>query len=61
MFKSDAERVIRRTIEETGAEFTDEQIDALCTITTKIASLVVEEAFSNWRPGTAGKPGFFST
>jgi hypothetical protein len=60
MFKSDAERVIRRAMEESGAEFTEEQIDALCTITTKIAALIVEEAFSNWRPGTTGKPGFFS-
>jgi hypothetical protein len=59
MLKSEAERIVRRAMEETGAQFTEEQIEAICKITTTIASRIVEEAFSNWRPG-AGKPGFFS-
>ena len=60
MLKSEAERVVRRAIEETGAEFTEEQIQALCRICTKIAATVVEEAFANFRPGSGGKPRFFS-
>jgi hypothetical protein len=59
MLKSEAERVVRRAMEETGAQFTEEQVEAICIIATKVASTIVEEAFSNWRPG-ANKPGFFS-
>jgi hypothetical protein len=58
MLKSEAERVIRRAMEETKAEFTEEQIQALCQIITKIASTTVEEALSSWKPG--GKSGFFA-
>lgn len=60
MLKSEAERLIRRTIEETGATFTEEQIQALCVIVTKIAATTVEEAFASWRPGSGGKPNFFA-
>ncbi len=54
MLKSEAEKVVRRAIEETGAEFTEEQIKAICAIVTKIASTTVEEALSSWRPGKGG-------
>lgn len=59
MFKSEAERIIRKALEETGAKFSDEQIKALSKIVPKIASLIVEEAFSSFRPGSSGKPAFF--
>ena len=60
MYKSEAERAIRRAIEETDAVFTEEQIQALSKAITKIASQIVEEAFASYRPGTSGKPGFFA-
>lgn len=53
MYKSDAERMVRRAIEETGAEFTEEQIQAISIITAKVAAAVVEEALSQWRPGSS--------
>jgi hypothetical protein len=62
MFHSEAEAVVRKALEETGATFTEEQIQALCTVMTKIASRTVEEAFANWRPsgGGGGGPKFFA-
>jgi hypothetical protein len=60
MLKSEAERVIRRALEETGATFTEEQIAALCFLVTKIASVTVEEALASWRPGSGGRPNFFA-
>jgi hypothetical protein len=59
MFKSEAERIIRKAMEESGAKFTEEQIQALTKIIPKIAALIVEEAFSSYRPGSSGKPSFF--
>jgi hypothetical protein len=50
MLKSEAERVIRRALEETHAQFTEEQIAALCLILTKICDQSIEEALANWRP-----------
>jgi hypothetical protein len=58
MLKSEAERVIRRTIEETNAEFTEEQIQAICIIVTKIALTTVEEALASWRPSSGGRPNY---
>lgn len=61
MYNSEAERVVRKMMEETGAVFTEEQIQALGKIITKIASQIVEEAFAAARPGSSGsKPSFFS-
>ena len=61
MLRSDAERIIRKHIEESGAEFTEEQIQALSQIILKIASTVVEEAFASWRPSSGGgRPQFFA-
>jgi len=59
MFKSEAERIIRRAMEETGAKFTDEQIQALSRAVVKICAAIIEEAFSSFRPGTNSKPAFF--
>ncbi len=60
MLKSEADRVVRRALEETNAQFTEEQIEALCQICVKISSTIVEEALSSWRPGGGGKPQFFA-
>ena len=59
MLKSEAEHVIRRAMEDTNAEFTEEQIQALCVIVTKIANGTVEEALATWRP-SGGARGNFS-
>ncbi len=60
MLKSEAERVVRRAIEDTGAQFTEEQIEAICQITVKVASTIVEEALASWRPSGGGRPQFFA-
>jgi len=46
MYKTDAERVIRRALEEAGAKFTEEQIKALAIAITKITETTVEEALA---------------
>jgi hypothetical protein len=60
MYKSEAERVVRKTLEETGATFTEEQIQALGKMITKIAAQIVEEAFASFRSNSTGKPSFFA-
>ncbi len=60
MLKSDAERVIRKAIEECDAQFTEEQIKALSQMMLKISSTIVEEAFASWKPGGGGRPQFFA-
>lgn len=60
MLKSEAERIVRKAIEETKAQFTEEQIHAICQITIKIASTVIEEALASWRTGSSSKPHFFA-
>lgn len=50
MLKSEAERVVRRALEETNAQFTEEQIDALSLLVSRIAITTVEEALAQWRP-----------
>jgi len=61
MYKSEAERVIRKALEETGASFTEEQIQALGKIVTKIAAQIVEEAFASAKSNSSGKTSFFSS
>ena len=61
MLKSEAERVVRKALEETDAKFTEEQIQALSQICLKIAGTVVEEAFAQWGPSSGGgRPQFFA-
>lgn len=55
MYRSEAELVVRRAIEETGAEFTEEQIRAMSIITTKVATAIVEEALSQLRTSANAK------
>ncbi len=47
MLKSETERVLRRCIEETNAEFTEQQIQCLTMAFMKICDRIVEEAISN--------------
>lgn len=61
MLKSEAENMIRRVLEETGAQFTDEQVLALAQAIMKISGRIVEEAFASFRPGVQGsRPSFFT-
>ncbi|MBX9670875.1 MAG: hypothetical protein K2X93_25005 [Candidatus Obscuribacterales bacterium] len=61
MLKSEAERVIRKAIEESDAQFTEEQIKALSQMMLKISATTVEEAFASWKPGGGGgRPQFFA-
>lgn len=47
MLKSEAERMLRRCIEETKAEFTEEQIQCLILAFLKITDRMIEEGFAN--------------
>lgn len=61
MFKSEAEHILRRAMEETKAEFTDEQVKCLALAILKISGVLLEEATAamrNQAPGT--QPKFFS-
>lgn len=49
MLKGDAVHMVRRALEETGATFTEEQIEALAVIVLKIAGRIVEEAMASLR------------
>lgn len=60
MLKSQAEQMIRRAMEETGAEFTDQQVEALGVVIMRIAGRLVEEAVASWRPRPGSRPTFFS-
>ncbi|MBX9770236.1 MAG: hypothetical protein K2X29_02635 [Candidatus Obscuribacterales bacterium] len=61
MLKSEAEQMVLRVAEETGASFTPEQSEAIATAILKIAGRLIEEALSSYKPGVPGsKPNFFS-
>ena len=61
MLKSEAELMIRRVAEETGVEFTDEQIAALALIVLKIAGRMIEEAFTSMQTSKPGqKPQWYT-
>ncbi len=60
MLKGDAERIIRRAMEETGAEFTEQQVEALCMICMRISGRIVEEMAASWKPRPGSKPTFFT-
>lgn len=64
MLKSEAEHFVRRAMEETGAQFTEEQVQALAYIVTKIAGRMVEEAIASYKPtgpsGPGGRSQYFS-
>jgi hypothetical protein len=50
MLKSDAEKILRRYMLETNAQFSDEQIQCLAIALLKITEDIVEEALSLYRP-----------
>jgi len=54
MLKSEVERVVRTVNEETKAEFSEEQIEALSQIILKVTSIQIEEAFANNRSSGGG-------
>jgi hypothetical protein len=60
MLKSDAEQILRRAAEDAGAEFTEEQYQALAGAIMKIAGRLVEEMAASWRARPGSKPTFFS-
>jgi hypothetical protein len=61
MLKSEAELMVRRVAEETGVEFSDEQVSALALIVLKIAGRMLEEALSTFQSNKPGnKPQFFT-
>ena len=60
MLKSEIERVFRRCVEESKAEFTEAQIQCIVLAMNKICGRIVEEALASYRPGSSGRPGFFA-
>jgi hypothetical protein len=53
MYKSEAEQMLRRAMEEAGCPanaFTDQAIEALSEAMRKIASRITEEALSMYKP-----------
>jgi hypothetical protein len=61
MLKTEADRVLRSIIEETGAQFTEEQIACLVLAILKIVGRTMEEAFASYnyrKPGS--RPSFFT-
>lgn len=54
MLRSEAEQMVRRVAEETGVQFTDEQVAALAMIVLKVAGRMIEEALSAY---SSNKPG----
>jgi hypothetical protein len=54
MLKSEVERVVRTVNEETNAEFSEAQIEALSQMILKITSVQIEEGFANNRGSGGG-------
>ncbi|MBU6451136.1 MAG: hypothetical protein KGS72_05105 [Cyanobacteria bacterium REEB67] len=54
MLKSEVERVVKTINDETKAEFTEAQMDALSQILLKVTTIQIEEAFANNRSSGGG-------
>lgn len=54
MLKSEATRVIKNIIEETGAQFTDEQVEAITQMFLRITQTTIDESLANYRPSSGG-------
>jgi hypothetical protein len=53
--------MVKRAMEDTEAQFTDEQVQALTQMIMKICGRIIEEALASWRPGVPGsRPSFFT-
>ncbi len=55
MLKSEASRIIKNIIEDTGAQFTDEQLEAITQMFLRITQTTVDEALANYRPSSGGR------
>ena len=64
MLRSEAETVFRRCMEDTKAEFTEEQIQCLIMAIVKIGGRMVEEGVASsgrgGGPGSGRRQGYFS-
>lgn len=61
MLKSEAEKIFRRAMEETNAQFSDEQVQCIVQAMLKIGGRMVEEAMaSNRSTGGNRRPGYFA-
>jgi hypothetical protein len=54
MLKSEVERVVKTINEETKAEFTEAQMEAISQILLKVTTIQIEEAFANNRSSGGG-------
>ena len=50
MLKSESEKILRRCMEETQAQFTEEQIKCLSLAILEVASEMIAEALSLFKP-----------
>jgi len=61
MYTSEAENMVRRVLEEhPEVQMSEQQVSVMAKIVLKIAGRMIEEALSQWRPSSGGKPSFFS-
>ncbi len=60
MLKSEMEKVFRRCMEESKAEFTEEQIQCIIMAMNKICGRMVEEALASFGRGSSGRSGYFA-
>lgn len=62
MLKTETEQLFRRVMQETNAQFTDEQVSCIVQAMLKICARITEEAMNN-RGGNSGRGsggGFFA-
>ncbi len=55
MLKSEATRIIKNIVEDTGATFTEEQLEAITQMFLRITQTTVDEALANYRPSSGGR------
>ncbi len=55
MLRSESERILRKYMEETKAQFTEEQIQCLALALLKISEQITEEALALYRPKSTGR------
>lgn len=60
MLKSEAEKLFRRQMEETKAEFSDQQVECIVQSMMKICGRMVEEAMASNRSSGGKRPGYFA-
>jgi len=55
MLKSEASRIIKNIVDDTGAVFTDEQLEAITQMFLRLTQTTVDEALANYRPSSGGR------